>query len=670
MTKNLKYSPVTSGYVDSPDALMVTPEADIRPTPREARWQEVAQTTFRFCRQWFDDRGQWRNDGVAPDTRVTLWLCFGLLTGDKESVALANNILGFLEFHHHHPTRTPEEQASEFDIFVCNHSVQMLVAYGEKLRPDVRHKLEGWARHALKDYAGDRQSDYQFHGCNDNMPSKATLGMILGGEYFGDSAAVENGLWNLRQLRDMFTRRGLISEYTSPTYTPLTIINLTEIALLAKNAEACKLAAQCVERVWADVLGHFHSPTGTMGGPYARAYQLDSTGHFSTVACLLWIVLGERTSFDPVAEISLEPIRLVHHHDDRPSQLGILGWLSSCPVQPPEHLLQWTKNRKYPFRFKASAERGGDGAGEVNTTFYSEKDFAVGTAEGESWCELQSEMFFLQFRRHAPFRGIEDLRTAYCRYLVNDQHPGDRKADHCLKPHGIVHTVQEGRVALVLSRPSLSLAKANVQSLRFSFILPTHFGEIERIEVQDGSVFIEDGTIRLGLRGLNVTDWGRQAAVRIERVSHYQIISFYNYEGDARSFSEEELGRTLNGFVAVIGVKAEESRDAFRERVMAVEVLDYFHIGSRVVRCKVGGTILGMSYAVKTDRVRYSTINGRLAERPLWEADEMPAERLPFLNKAQPNSLELPYKHLRVVWAPNAPWVIGSTGYPPVAKST
>ena len=647
MTKIQNDSPATSSHAST----------------QEERRQDVAQLTAKFCRQWFDDQGEWRGAGVAPDTRVTLWLCFGLLPGDEESVALANNILGSLAFHHHHPTRTPEEEAADFDIFVTNHSVQMLVSYGEKLRPDVRHKLEVWARPALRDYAGDRQSDYQFHGFNDNMPSKATLGMILGGEYFGDSEAVEHGLWNLRQLRDLLTRRGLMSEYTSPTYSPLTIINLTEIALLAKNAEARSLAAQCVERVWADVLGHFHSPTGTMGGPYARAYQLDSTGHFSTVACLLWIVLGERTSFNPITEISLDPIRLVHHHDDRTSQLGILGWLSTCPLRPPEYLLQWLENRTYPFRLKASAERGGDGAGEVNTTFYSEKDFALGTSEGESWCELQSEMFFLQFRRHAPFRGIEDLRTAYCRYLVNDQHPGDHKEDHCLKPHSITHTVQEGRVALVLTRPSLSLANTNVQSLRFSFILPTHFGEMERIEVRGGTVFMEDGTIRLGLRGLNVTDWGRQAAVKIERVAHYQIISFFNYEGEARCFSEEELGRTLNGFVAVIGVKAEESWDAFLERVAAMEVLDYFHLGTRIVRCKVGETILGMSYALKTDRVRYSTIHGRLTERPLWDADAMPAERLPFLKIAQPNSLEFPHKHLRVVWAPEAPWVIGSTGH-------
>ena len=59
------------------------------------------------------------------------------------------------------------------------------------------------------------------------------MGMILGGEYFGDAAAVEHGMWNLRQLRDLLTRRGLLSEYTSPTYSPLSILNLAEVARAA-----------------------------------------------------------------------------------------------------------------------------------------------------------------------------------------------------------------------------------------------------------------------------------------------------------------------------------------------------------------------------------------------------------------------------------------------------
>jgi hypothetical protein len=638
---------------------------DLAPaTPGERRAAVVALAAQRY-REWFNPDGLWVSPLPAPDVRETVWGMFSLLQGGPEEVALANVVLRQLPFNHHNPTRTPGEAETQFDIFVTNHTVQLLIQHGPKLEPDVRQKLEGWARHALGDYAGDRQSDYQFHGANDNMPAKATLGMILGGEYFGDDEAVEHGLWNLRQLRDLLTRRGLLSEYTSPTYSPLSIVNLTEISLHSRHAEARELAALCAERVWADVLGHFHLPTGIMGGPYSRAYQLDSTGHFSTVSALLWIALGGMTAFNLIEELSHSSIRLVHHHDSYPSQLGLVSWIASCPLEPPAYLLEWLENRSYPFNFRASAERGFEGAGEVNTSFYTEEHFALGTAGDEAWCELQAEVFFLHYRRHAQRHGVENLRTAYCRYLINDQCPGDRRADHLLKPHGVVQTVQEGRVALVLSRPSLALEEKELRSLKFSVILPEHFGTVEKIEATDSCVFIQDGPVYLGLRILDGTDWGRREKVRIEQAPNYRILSFYNYEGEPRRFSREELGLTLNGFVAVIGLKSEENWESFRERVRRMEVLDYLLFGSRTVRCKVGKVILGMNYAVQNNRVRYRTVNGKCAPRPVWEADGMPPERLPFLAQAQPNSLELPFRHLRAVWAPDAKWAIASTGHPP-----
>lgn len=628
----------------------------------EQRRAAVIAKAVDFYREWFASDGSWISPMTAPDLRETIWGMFSLLQKDEEDIALANAILHRLEFSHHHPTRTPEEQASLFDIFVTNHTVQLLVEHGAKLEPKVRQKLECWARHALADYPGDRQCDYQFHGCNDNMPAKATLGMILAGEYFGDEAAVKHGLWNLRQLRDLLTRRGLLSEYTSPTYLPLSIVNLTEIARLARHPEARELATQCVERAWADAIGHFHSPTGTMGGPYSRAYQLDSTGHFTTMGCLLWIALGDRVALRPLEELSRKTIRLVHHHDSWVTQVGVLSWIASCPLEAPAHLVKWLNERNYPFHLLASAERQCENSGEVNTTFYAEADFALGTAEGDGWSELQSEMYFLQFRRSVPLYGIEDLRTVYCRYLVNDQKPGDSKTDHMLRSHGIIHTVQHGRVALVLSRPSLSLVETKLHTLKFSIILPEHFTAVEKIEVQNSHVFIQDGPVYVGLRGLNATDWGRETEVKIERVNNYRLISFYNAEGEARHFDRDELGLTLNGFVSVIGLKTEETWETFCERVKKMEVLDYHHCGSRTVRCKVGETILGMSYSVAANSVRYRTINGNLAPRPEWRADGMPAESLPFLNDPQPNSLELPFEHLRVIWAPGDKWGITSKG--------
>lgn len=654
-------------------------------TPAGQRRLQVARLTADHCAQHFSAAGLWSSTAPAPDTRKTLWLCFGLFADDTNQSAIdqANAILDRLDFTHHSRPRTPEEAASQFDIFITNHAVQLLAVHAGKLTAPVRQKLEGWARHALGDYPGDRQADYQFHGANDNMPSKATLGLILGGEYFGDQRAVEHGLWNLRQLRALLTRRGLISEYTCPTYSPLTLVNLTEIAFHAKHPEAADLARQCAERIWADILGHFHPPTGTMAGPYSRAYQLDSTAHFSTTGCLLWLALGDDwVSFNPVEELQRDPIRLVHHHTDLTTQLGVLSWLTTCPLVPPLYLIHWMEQRTYPFRLLADAERCGPESAEVATALYAEKDFALGTSFGEPWTRLQSEAFFLQYRRQAPRRDITDVRTVYARYLIDEQQPTSSGNNHQVKPHALVHTLHKDRIALVLARPLEALATQPVRNLRFSAIIPTHFGPLAHIEIVAGSadspcghhVFIQDGPVHIALRGLHATRHGDDAAGETEAATgisieptpdhDFQVVSFRNYAGPERTFAKEEVVTTLNGFVCVIGLAAEETFAQFKERVSSAQLLDYYAFEQRTITYKLGDTELSASYAPASNRFRFATIDGRPLPRPRWKADGLPAERLPFLGAPTATTpLEtFPYDHLRVIWNPQLPWKINATG--------
>ncbi|EIP98315.1 hypothetical protein OpiT1DRAFT_02771 [Opitutaceae bacterium TAV1] len=678
------------------------PTADLPPltgNSTQSRIREVATFTLKYCSVHYTTDGRWNSPATdtAPDLRKTLWLCFGLLANDDDTAeaeaarALANHILACAGFQHHSRPRSPEEAASRFDIFITNHAVQMLVVHGEKLTVAVRRKLEDWARAALDDYPGDRQADYQFHGANDNMPAKATLGLILGGEYFGDDYAVAHGLWNLRQLRDLLTRRGLLSEYTSPTYSPLTLVNLTEIALHARHPEAAALARQCCERIWADILGHYHAPTGTMAGPYARAYELDSTAHFSTAACLLWLALGEgRTPFNPVEELQRDPVRLIHHHDDRTTQLGVLAWLTACPLVPPPHLLRWVETRGFPFRLRADAERIARDAAEVHTSLYAEEDFALGTSFGEPWSGMQSEAFFLQYRRRAPRSGpafascdITDLRTLYTRYLFNDQRPHSAGHGNLLKPHALVHTIHKDRIALVLARPLERLARQPVRALKFSAIIPTPFCPLEHIEIRKGDegrcahhVFIKDGPIYIALRGLHATRWGDDCAnvlptgICLEPTpgGDYMVVSFYNYAGSGdsgRLFTEEEIMRTQNGFVAVVGLASEETFERFKHRVSASVLVDYYAFDQRTITYELGRTRLSASYAMPTNRFRYATINDQPMPRPRWQADGLPEPALPFLDGTSAGAgrnplTDIPHKHMRVVWDPEKPWQIAS----------
>ena len=585
------------------------------------------------------------------------------MAGPKSDQNLANAVLTCIDFSSHLGAITAELGDPPFDIFVTNLAVHLLALHTDKLKPAVREKLEQWARPCLRDYAGDRQADYQFQGYNDNMPAKATLGMILGGEYFGDQQAVSHGLWNLRQLQDLLTRRGLLSEYTSPTYTPITLVSLTEIALHSRNDEARRIASFCAERVWADVLGHFHAPTGIMAGPYSRAYQPDSTAHLSTLSLILWLWHGEGVFPDPVKELGDFKVRMIHHHGSRADAVGLLGWAASSPIVPPRYLSRWARTRRYPFTVRATAERGQFrkfDAGEILTTQYQEEDFALGTAEGDSWTQHQAEAFFLNYRLRSPVAGVEDVRTAYLRYFVDDEMPTDA---HSLPTHGCLHTIQQGRTALVLGRPVLSLEGRPVRRLTFSLILPCHFSPVEKVEISDGHVFLQDGRIYVAIRPLNPCNWGTSQPVRLEASNSYQCISFYNYEGVPRTFTRQELGRTLNGFAVSVSPVAEGSFEKFRQRVLSADCVDYCQNGMRTVRYRTAETLLEMSYAVEEDRVRFGAINGRIVPRPVWEADGLPARRLPFLGESlPPNALNLPYHHLRTAWGPDLPWIISANG--------
>ena len=56
-------------------------------------------------------------------------------------------------------------------------------------------------------------------------------------------------------------------------------------------------------------------------------------------------------------------------------------------------------------------------------------------------------------------------------------------------------------------------------------------------------------------------------------------------------------------------------------------------------------------------------VQHRPVERPIWKADGLPADRLPFFDgKPTTNSLELPYEDLRMISAPNASWQIATRG--------
>lgn len=611
-----------------------------------------------FARPCFDARGAWIATPAPPETREWLWLSYAFLAGSAEEIDFASRLVmeapEILSGHSGRPGRP-------YCVFASTHALHLLVAHGERFTPAARRRLEGWARRTITDDPGGARADLQFHGYNDNMPAKATLGLILGGERFGDPKAVEHGLWNLHQLRLMLARRGVISEHCSPTYSAIPLTIFAEIARLSVTAEARELAAAIHEHLWAEILAHYHAPTRSIAGPWSRAYATDSAGHLSNLHFLLWVVFGSDFVPDPVAELlpaeGRAPRNLVVHHSGDRFFVGA-NWalFADCEQQIPGHLLTWLEQRRYPFDFHATAERA-EGfpeypAGTVSIHSHQASTYALGTSNGD-WVQ-QAEHWHLVYRRVEKARDFADIRHLTTRYLVDDELPGKPERSplsnasgetDCTREHATHHTLQHKNIALVAARPLAALAGRAIRRMGLAIVLPEHLNAVEHVRFADGHFWLSDGPFMMAVRPLGVSRWsGNEPEATILRNGSYRFLFLPNYVGPERTFTPEELAATVNGFVSIAASREETSPEKFREAVLAASLRDTTWVNQRTIRWSGCGHTLELCCGIYSGGVRYATVDGLEVPLCAWSAAGLPHERLPVVHTAaQPNPYPFPY---------------------------
>lgn len=143
------------------------------------------------------------------------------------------------------------------------------------------------------------------------------MSTLVGGWRVGAEGVAEGAIESLKGLVELLNRRGLLSEHTSPTYSAITLTCLADIVELSENAEARELALHAEERVWEDVLAHFHVPTGTMAGPFSRAYTADLLAHPHNIHVVLRMILGEVAFVSPLDDSAEPLVRREESHRER-----------------------------------------------------------------------------------------------------------------------------------------------------------------------------------------------------------------------------------------------------------------------------------------------------------------------------------------------------------------
>lgn len=651
-------------------------------------------------RAWYDDAGNWIATSVPSCTRERYWLAFALYRfGDA---AFTDAVVRSCD--------TPEYHGIKFNIFDTNIAVALLVHFRDRMTPATRSVLERLTRDGFSFKPGNRQPDYQYHGYNDNMPSKATMGLILGGELLGEKDAVEYGLWNLRQMRALLVRHGTNSEYNSPTYSPLTVHAMGEIAEHAKNEEARELARGIEARLWLDIAARFHPEIGVVSGPYSRAYTADAVAHLSILASMLWFVVGDIARPSPMLLFEKDSGLAMHHMGDAPFNIVQMCWLAAGSYHISNGAMELFHRKRYPYRAIATSEMGDIASDQParGTRFESvlEKDFAVGTSDTHFLGGGHS--YAVTYKRREPVASFKDVGTVFNRMVLDDEVPGEwqrieapsdaskgeakryysneGESDYVSTNSNAI-LVQSGATVMSLAHPRVALGKGGdserpgmptASSRPFSrlsdlVIFSSHFGGADELivagearrrwggDVPAGQwIACRRGKLLIAVRPLAYSQHFGRAKVTLEKLDRYEMIRMEIYRGEKREFTAGELKVMFGGFVAEhASADAWPSLQAFADAAARGRFSDYYWLTRRTRYRREPGAFGGGDKGVDIETSwspgavapRYATVNGLPVEWPNVSYDGVERSAIPFVNEPfKPVPAFFPWKELSVEW--------------------
>lgn len=631
-------------------------------TGQAARQRQIYAKLAEYSLDYFDGAGNWIGEEEAPRLRERLWYAISYISSGKEdAIRAANRIITASSFAMCH--------------FTPMAALQLLVKYKRRLDAESVDALEKYLLGVLDAF---KSPDMDFRGANDNFPTMGCYTLLAGGSYFNRPDCRELGVRRMHDLKAMLTRRGFMTEFNSPTYSPIQVYCVAEIAELTDESELKQLALQIEERLWVDVWGHYHPSTYQTAGPYSRAYAVDSTAHTHQSRFIMYALLGDRLAINPMNTLfsskSGKEGELIHNN--LPFMQVSVGWLINTIFHCPASLVEHALHRTYPYRIQGTFEHASSRdhpqpadlyesddivevpAGSGSHSTYMTEDYALGVITREFRTGVFTDSFHLLYRRRKDVQTQADVATVYANYVVNDKRPGEMNQYVGLNWLNWVDSVldegrkigmQHDRTAVLLYKPKLCLHK-QVTSLKLMLLFSARYGFVEevwlgrqRLSELEGSsvepcpVFIKDGPVYMAFFPLIFVDHGREKAVKVEKINDYLTVSFYNYEGQERDFARRGFLLTGNGFVAEIRSEAEVgSFDNFRQMFDDVKITDEWAYGNAITsmrRTVYERDELKMEciWSPLTEGIQHASINGKIPNEPLLSIAGLEANKLPFL---------------------------------------
>lgn len=563
----------------------------------------------------------------SPDnsSRAPMWLAELFLEGDEKDWEIANDMIEGTRFGH----------ACIFTGVAC---AEYLVGQKEKLRPAAVERMERYLLHCVADWMS---GDVAFVGANDNFPIGCCTALSLCGQYFGNPAMIRFARGRLAELNQRLDYRGYLHECNSPTYSSISLQDISMLSELTGDCETKELALRIEQRIWQELLLHFHPAIRQQAGPFSRAYLDDTAGQGTMVTFSYYAAFGEISPYQPMNMLFPHPLEDTFAHNVWDFQYRSLIKIMGCTYHPPLELAEECLNRRQlPCQVEGSHEFMGisnSPGGQSNVSLYMEEKWGLGLFGSRTW-QGQTTPVHLIYRRRETENGstmrehMEAVRSAYTRMTVKGE--CDQWKDHMPNPDrdleldaGAAFTVSH-QGTMILGYVPCGAQDDRTATIRTAFVLPSFHSEPDEMRFgKELSVtgcasferidwcFVRDGEVYLGIYPLvSRKEPQLLSQVRFLYEGGYHMIAWYNmFSFEGKQLSLEELHTYGSGMVLEIGTEREYgSFQNFMDAVSGAEITDHSYHTERTITYQRGKTRLELMFDYTMVNLRRALSNGKL----------------------------------------------------------
>ncbi len=548
---------------------------------------------------YFTPDGEYRPN-MDPDRRSTYWLFPALI--DTEDATERAFALALLE-------RDP--CWGGWNIFTTSSIASILLRERVRLTPELirraEENLDRFVDAGAERVGSSGANDYMFHGYNDNMPAMATRALIFAGDVLGRRELTEHGLFFLEGLCANFQRRGLLSEYNSSTYTPITLTALLDVAECSVNAEARELALACARRVLLDILVHWHPETGASSGSSSRTYVNDATITYTGMGALMWYLTGDPLAISPMEALGDPPYGGPIGHGPDPG----FCLANSCEYFTPDYsgigedIIRFARQpRSYPHEVHGTTDAGS--AANIQTRLHQQRQWTLGTASSASNSGNHHHVTLRgTLARRADPQSWRDRLSCWHYLQAGDVDLGDMEPagynDYqyvmtAFHDAGQYHTAQKAGSALVVGHLGYGMLDKELSRLKLTIAFTTFDTPPDEMAENDALLsswdgesaaerwqFLRFGDVYVGLRAVGMRD-ERLLPVRRLVKNGYLRVEIPVLEGETVTVSRD-FRRWLDfGYVLEMADRDEcGSFENFRRQCLATtwEYIHWFYRNSR-----------------------------------------------------------------------------------------